>query len=278
VGHQGGLLLVYDFPKIKLVAEVELKPDRTDTNSILSGTSKPILDYVVMVVCPSDLAKIFVALEFRDFFCLLKDNLNVTTKKHHPGNIIEQTAVSPKGNMIFFGDDLGCIYRFILADMRMIMFADHHEIVNAFDSSMRPSEKDTSIGIACLALSKDGRQLASTSFRGGVQIWDTEGNNSEKKSAREFLPLAAKQPMQTGRTRGVSFHPNSSNVIIGSDDGTVEVWNYSTEEIIYHTNCQEGVRSLDVSPVDAKCAMGCKDGSIFLFPWPGAHNQKYQNE
>ncbi len=129
--------------------------------------------------------------------------------------------------MVFFGDDLGYIYRFMLHDKKMIMFAEHHEVVNAVDSSMRPTTMDASTGIAALALSPDGRRLASTSYTGGVQIWDPEINNSQRDNIREFLPVAAKEPLQKGRMRGVSFYPNSSNVIVGSDDGTLEIWDYN---------------------------------------------------
>ena len=130
---------------------------------------------------------------------------------------------------------------------------------------------DTSTGIAALALSPDGHQLVSTSYSGGIQIWDTDVNNSQKYNIREFMPFAAKEPLLKGRMRGVSFYPDSSSVIVGSDDGTLEVWDYNIKNVLYRTNCHVGVRSLDVSPVDSKCAIGCKDGSIFLIPRIGLH-------
>jgi WD40 repeat protein len=276
VGHQGGILLIYDLPKIKLRAEIQLHPDRSDTSTILSGTSRPILDYVVMTVCPIGSPNIYVALEFRDFFSLSRDNLKVNNSSHIQGNIIEHTTMSPNGNMIFFGDDLGFIYRFMAQDMEMKLFAEHHEIVNGVDSSRRPITMDASTGIASLALSPDGRLLASTSYSGGVQIWNTEINNSKRTNIREFRPMAAKEPLQKGRMRGVSFYPNTSSVIVGSDDGTLEIWDYDLNKVIYHTNFHEGVRSLDVSPIDSTCAIGCKDGSIFIVPWIGTNNQKQQ--
>ena len=267
VGHQGGLLSIYQLPKIKLVAEMQLKPDRSDAPAILSGTSRPILDYVVMAVCPIDSPNIYVALEFRDLFSLSRDELKVINRVHIQGNIIEQTAVAPNGKHIFFGDDLGYIYSFMLHDMKMSLFAEHHEVVNAVNSSLRPTTKDASTGIAALALSFDGRRLASTSYTGGVQIWDAEISDSERVNIREFSPLVAKEPLLKGRMRGVGFYPNFSSVIVGDDEGTLEVWDYNIKDVIYHTNCHAGIRSLDVSPIDSKCAIGCKDGSIFLVPW-----------
>src|SRR5512136_247308 len=67
VGHQGARLCIFELPKINLVADLQLKPDRTGSSSILSGTSRPVLDYVVMASCPRDSDDIFVVLEFRDF-------------------------------------------------------------------------------------------------------------------------------------------------------------------------------------------------------------------
>ncbi|HLO16487.1 MAG TPA: hypothetical protein VK206_16765 [Anaerolineales bacterium] len=276
IGHQDGLLLIYEFPKIELTAKVQLKPDRSDPSTILSGTSRPILDYVVMVVCPAGSPNVYVALEFRDFFSLSRNNFEVTNKSHIPGNIIEQVAVSPDGNRIFFGDDLGYIYRFLLPDMKMTLFAEHRELVNGMTASMLPTKVEASTGIAALALSPDGLRLASTSYTGGVQIWDTQIDSSQKENIRGSSAYAAKEPLQKGRMRGVGFSPNSSSVITGNDDGTLEIWDYSAKSVIYHANCQEGVRSLAVSLIDSKCAIGCRDGSIFLIPWLGADDPKQQ--
>jgi len=264
VGHEEGLLLVYDIPGLKLIAEVQLETDQSASGTILSGTSKPILDYVVLAVSPKRSQNIFVALEYHDFFCLSKD-FQVTNEKHIHGNIIEQTTATPDGRLIFFGDDLGYIFHYKPDEMVMIDFALHHELVNAYDAGMRPVKRDLSTGIAALAISGDGQKLASTSYTGGVQIWNIESKDPQTEDLRDFPPFAERPPQDDVRIRGICFSPDSSSVLFGNDEGKVAFWNFKKGEIEYYADCHEGVKSIAVSPFDSEYAIGCKEGSIFLF-------------
>jgi len=264
VGHQGARLCIYEVPKIKLVTSIQLKPERNEASSILSGTSRPILNYVVLALCPQASDSFLVVLEFRDFFLLKKDDRQVIYANHSPGNIIEQTAVIPDGKKIYFGDDLGLIYRYQREDKTMSLVAEHREIVNALDSGMRKTVMEAAPGVAALALSADGRILASTSYEGGVQVWDTD----QSPGASKMKPMASKEPRQCGRTRAVSFYPQSSRLALGSDDGLLEIWDFNTKETLAQAHCAESIRSLDISPFDGTCAMGGKDGTVFLIPRP----------
>jgi WD40 repeat protein len=42
----------------------------------------------------------------------------------------------------------------------------------------------------------------------------------------EFQPIFAKEPVRDFWIRGVCFIPNSTNLVLGSDDGTLEILNY----------------------------------------------------
>lgn len=264
-GHQGGHLLVYGLPKIKLEAEVQLKPDRPE-GYILSGTSRPVLDWVVLAICPSSDSNIYAVLEFRDFFMIRREVLQVTNYVHVPGSLVEYAAATLNGRFVFFGDDLGYIYRFQLPEMRIETYAEHHERVPAVDLAMRPTTQDASTGIAGLALSCDGKLLASTSRTGGVQIWQTEVKRQKDSELREFQPFAAREPVRTDWLRGVCFLPNSTTLALGADEGTVEVWDYQSEHVIHLAKCPASVSSLDALPNGSQLAIGCEDGSVFLIP------------
>ena len=264
-GYQGGNTLIYNFPEMNLEAEIKLKTDYPE-GYILSGTSRPTLNWVVLVVCPSNDLNFYAVLEFRDFFTIRREDFKVTKYNHIPGNLIEYTVSSLDGQFIFFGDDLGYIHKFWIPEMRFDVYAKHQEKVKAFDLSMRPTTMYTSTGIAALALSNDNKFLASTSRSGGVQLWDTDINIKKDLPLMEFQPVVAKEPVRDFWIRGVCFIPNSSNLVLGSDDGTLEIWDYQLKQSKYIGKCPTGVRNLDISPDSLQIAIGCEDGGIFLIP------------
>ncbi|MCK4376756.1 MAG: hypothetical protein KAV97_00885 [Actinomycetia bacterium] len=90
----------------------------------------------------------------------------------------------------------------------------------------------------------------------------------------EFQPVVAKEPVRDFWIRGVCFIPNSSKVVIGADDGTLEIWDYQLKHSKYIGRCPSGVRSIDVSPKGSKLAIGCEDGGIFLIPLHEFFQQK----
>jgi WD40 repeat protein len=266
VGHIKGFLQVYELPKARIAGETHIKPDISNRSTVLSGTSRSVLDYIIMAICPVNSQFIHIALEFRDFFTISRNSLEVVKKIHYSGNIIEQTTASPDGGYIFFGDDLGFIYRYDLKEMNMAIAAEHHELVDAYDSSMKPTIKDYASGIAALALSGDCSLLATSSYEGGLQIWETTAFDVPVSNLRSVMPFASKAPHGKGRIRGLSFYPGTKSVFAGSDDGTLIIWDYQTNQIVYNAKCSDGVRSIDVSRVDHQCAVGCKDGSMYIFP------------
>ncbi len=272
VGHQDGHLLIYELPKMKLEADVQLKTDRPN-GYILSGTSRSVLDWVVLAVCPSNNPDLYAILEFRDFFAIHREGFQVRKQTHLSGPLIEYTTASPDGRFVFFVYDLGYIYRFRLPEMRLDTFAVHHEIIPAVDLGMRPTTKDHASGIAGIVLSRDCKLLASTSRTGGVQIWHTGTERQDSVELWNFRPFAAKEQIRSGWIRGVSFLPNSTALVLGADDGTVEVWDYKSGQVTHTAKCPSSVRSLDVSPDGSQLAIGCEDGSIFLVPWGGSYHQ-----
>lgn len=264
-GYQSGNILIYNFPEMNLEAEIKLKTDYPE-GYILSGTSRPTLNWVVLVVCPLNDLNFYAVLEFRDFFTIRREDFKITKYNHIPGSLIEYTVSSLDGQFIFFGDDLGYIHKFWIPEMRFEIYAEHHERVKAFDMSMRATTMDASTGIAALALSNDNKFLASTSRSGGVQIWQTGIKRKEDISLQEFLPFVKRKPNRDMWIRGTCFIPDSNKLVLGADDGIVEVWDYLLKKSNYIGRCPAGIRITDVNPDGSELAIGCEDESIFLVP------------
>ena len=264
-GHQGGRIFIYSFPDINLIADTKFKTDYPE-GYILSGTSRPTLNWIVLIVCPSDDLNFYAVLEFRDFFTIKREDMRVLKYSHISGSLIEYTTASPDGQFIFFGDHLGYIYQFYIPEMKFCVFAKHHEKVKAFDLSMRETTMDTSTGIAGLTLSHDSKLLASTSRSGGVQIWQKGIKRKEDISLQEVQPFVKREPNRDLWIRGICFIPDSNKLVLGADDGIVEMWDYISEKSNYIGRCPAGIRSIDIAPDGLKLAIGCEDGNIFLVP------------
>ena len=265
-GYQDGRLVMYDPSRLKVVREAQLRPDDKDRSRILSGTSRPILDYVVLAASPRGSPWVYAVLEFRDFFQLARADLSVVAKKHLSGNLLEHVATGPDGQPVYFGDDLGYISRYDPAGMQLTYFARHHETVSALDRNMQSTSHDTATGIAALAVSRDARRLVSTSRTGGVQVWDIAPEEPAPADIEKVAPLAARPAPEHGWARGAAFVPDSSRVVYGCDDGSVEIWDPLSGATVDRGKCPEGVRSLAVSPDGSHLAIGGKEGGVFIVP------------
>jgi hypothetical protein len=269
VGCQAGHLLVYSLPKLSLTAEIHLKPDDANRSPVLSGAAKPILDWVVLALAPAGDGDLYAVLEFRDFFTIHRDGFQATGRAHQAGALLEYAAATPGGKLVFFGDELGYIYRYEPREARLQMFAEHHEQVQGVNMrTMQPTMMDSAAGVAALALSPDGALVGSSSRVGGVQIWDvsTAPQQDGPLSGPSRRPLAARAPAGSVWLRGLDFVGNTGVVAIGGDDGVLEIWDYRSGRVLSVAKFPEGIRSLAASPGGGQLAVACEDGSFYLLP------------
>lgn len=113
--------------------------------------------------------------------------------------------------------------------------------------------------MTAIALSPDGRTLASVSFDATVKLWNVE---------RGTLLWASKQP---GAINAVAFAPGGLLLASGGNDGRVHVWNaQSGTEVQTFADQSAMISSLAWSPDARLLASGCADGSIWLWDRPGA--------
>lgn len=266
VGHQYGNLLIYKLPEAKIYDKIQLNTDRTDKSSILSGTSRPILDWIVLANY-SARRNLYVFLEAHELFEI---ELKPRQVKHHllfSGSLFETSAASLDGNQIFFGDDAGFIYCFQHDKLKLSIFSLSREVLPTQSKvGGEITMREVATSIVSLAISSERNILASTSRHGGIQLWNIEQKMPKEIEYRDVQPLVIREPAQRGWMRGIDFLPNANHLIVGSDDGTVEVWNYITGQTTDIGSLGKGIRSISVSPDGAEVAIGCKDGGVFVVP------------
>lgn len=269
-GCQGGRLHIHNLPDLGLVDQVQLGPQRSAPENILSGTSRPVLDWVVLTVCPQGDASCYAVLEFRDFFTIRRAGPEVAGHRHVPGALLDCAVASPDGRLIFYGDDLGYIYRSQVPGMELTLFGEHRERVRGLDGAGHPIMMDASPGVAGLALSPDGQWLTSTSQSGGVQIWRTRATAPAGGGRPTIKPVAARPPEQDGWARGVCFVYGSSGVLFGADNGRITFWEYEVDRTAHWAQSPAAIRALDASPNGREIVVGCEDGSVYVVPWGDA--------
>jgi len=267
-GYRQGRFAVYKLPKLKSRKKITLNTNRSLASSILSGTSRPILDEVVAIIHPDENQFMFVILEFRDLFKIQKDNFKTIKHQHIPGSLFEKSAISCQKRFAVFGDELGYLYRLQLPDMELGTIMQHREMVRTLDINTKSSgKKKAATGIVAVSISKDGRLLVSTSRSAGVQIWNLDENQIDNQSISDKNPFKAKAPTESSWIRGVSFMPYSNSLILGNDDCNFEIWDYNREIITHSGTCSAGIRCIDVAPDGSQIATGCKDGSVYIIPF-----------
>ncbi|KIK44104.1 hypothetical protein CY34DRAFT_35311, partial [Suillus luteus UH-Slu-Lm8-n1] len=101
--------------------------------------------------------------------------------------------------------------------------------------------EDEDYGVETIALSPDGKKVASGSFNGAVKLW----NINTGKVIKTWTG-------HSKEVRAVSWSPDGGRVVSGSYDGTFRVWNVeSGKTILGPIEVGEDVRAICYSP-DAK--------------------------
>jgi len=117
-------------------------------------------------------------------------------------------------------------------------------------------------GVASLALSSDGRILASAGYDGTISLWDTSG-----------YPIG--QPMdplpkeRTPALHSVAWSPDGKRIVTGDAEGTIRLWEISGKLIKGFKGHQSNVSSIRFSPDGLTIVSSGSDGTIGLWNTSG---------
>jgi WD40 repeat protein len=166
-------------------------------------------------------------------------------------------------------------------DGRRLIAAGHEEILTWDEAATRPSPLDRTVTniLTCVAMSPDGKCLASADDNGRVMIWDT----------RETRPLLTLQvpsclahcvcnltaalidfPVQTlpahvSRVTGLAFHPRADAHTLASAgaDGTLKLWDTRTWNVRQERRAHlGGLHGLAFSPDGKHIATTGNDAAV----------------
>ncbi|KAI9579148.1 WD repeat-containing protein 61 [Glossina fuscipes] len=121
---------------------------------------------------------------------------------------------------------------------------------------LRHQLKGHALGVVSIAVSKDGKTIASSSLDSSLCFWDSE--SGQQKHLLSFGPV----DLWT-----VAFSPCNKYVISGSNEGKISMYNVDTGNVEQVLDPQNGKFTLSIaySPDGKYIASGAIDGIITIF-------------
>ena len=148
-----------------------------------------------------------------------------------------------------------------MPELEIERLAEHRQVVAMQSGSF----EERSVGVCGMAVSPDGKLLASTSREGGSRLWRADAPPPDE-SDPYGSPVARGEVSPPDWIRAACFVPGADRLLLGSDDGRLWVWSYQQGDPREIARAREGIRSLAVSPDAAQAAVGGEDGGLYLVP------------
>ncbi|KAH7922669.1 WD40 repeat-like protein [Leucogyrophana mollusca] len=125
--------------------------------------------------------------------------------------------------------------------------------------------------IASIAISPDGTKLACGSHDNIVRVWSTDNPSTQLWSSEGGAGTAMDAPGgHTGRVKSVVFTPSGRQVVSGSYDGTIRIWDAATGQLAkgpfaLDERTENLINSVAISPDGRTIATGSNDGIVRLW-------------
>lgn len=158
---------------------------------------------------------------------------------------------SPVSDMKYTRDGLNLVVATYEGQLLLINVAEG-QIIQEYDGHARR--------ILSIAISPDGRTMATGAADGSVFVWDIETG--------ERLQQYVDHPDEgesVSRILSLDYNPNGHTLLFGSLDGELSLWQLETNEIVVLEQSERGIWSVDFSPDGRFAVSGSADGTLTLW-------------
>ena len=118
--------------------------------------------------------------------------------------------------------------------------------------------------VGAIALSPDGRKLASASDDDTARLWDL----------RTQTELHTLEPY-ANRVTAIAFSNDGSRVATGTEGGAIDVWNVATGQAEMRNELLDAVQGLAFSPDGRMLVAGDRGGAVQFLPYEETHSWRF---
>ena len=112
--------------------------------------------------------------------------------------------------------------------------------------------------VDAVAVSPDGKSLATGCHDGQLRVWDLKAGDSVTLAGHE------------GQVLRVAFSPDGKQVASAAEDKTARLWDAATGKQLGPPLLHAGlINTVAFRPFGRALVTGCEDGSVLLWPVPG---------